>query len=76
MVTLTYILSTGGTFSVDKNLRCTLITRTIIGVAGLVLYTHAIALVPITIVQTLQNLAPFYASIIAYFTIGESMSMF
>ena len=76
LVTFTYILSTGGTFTVEKSQRCTLITRTFIGVAVLVLNTYAIALVPITIVQTTQNMTPFYASLIAYFTIGESMTMF
>ena len=71
-----FSLCTGKGFIVAKELRGALITRSVIGLIGLTAFTFGAVLIPITVLVTVGNLAPFFASLMAYLLIGEGMSVF
>lgn len=75
IASLAYSLITGQGYSVPKELRCSLVIRSVVGIVGLLCFTLAATLVPITIQMTVGNLAPFFASIMAFFYANEKMSM-
>ena len=52
-----------------------MVTLSIVGLCGLISMTFGTVLVPITVQVTLGNLTPFFASVMAYLAIGESMSV-
>lgn len=76
LVSSTHSLCAGKNFIVHPELRKPLIIRSVIGLAGLVSTSIGAILVPITVQLTLGNLAPFLASLIAFFANGEKMSCF
>lgn len=71
-----YALVTGRGFKVTAELRKALATRSVVGLIGLTSFTLGAALVPISVQLTVGNMAPFFASIMAYLVIGEKMSLF
>ena len=50
--------------------------RSLIGLCGLISLTLGAVLVPITVLLTVGNLAPFFASTFAFVAHGEKMSVF
>lgn len=60
----------------QRELRLSLVVRSIVGCIGLTVFSFGAVLVPITIQLTVGNLAPFFAGLLAFCMIGESMSRF
>ena len=67
---------TGKSFNIEKDLRWTLFFRALAGFIALVSLTLGAALIPISVQLTVGNMAPFFASLFAFMTIGEKMSTF
>jgi len=66
-------LATSQSFSVQPNMRCMLLTRSLLGVFGNTVMTFAIALVPLIYQQTIGATVPFWAAILGFCMIGETI---
>ena len=69
-----YVCATGKGFYIEKHLRGALITRSVIGLIGLTAFTLGAVLAPLSVQLSVGNMAPFFASIVAYLTVGEQMA--
>jgi drug/metabolite transporter (DMT)-like permease len=75
-VTASVVLIRGINLKVDKELRAPLFMRSVIGCIGLTALSFGAVLVPITVQMTIGNLAPFFASLLAFFLVGERITKF
>ena len=75
-VSTTIVLFRGMNLKVDKELRAPLFIRSAIGCIGLTSLSFGAVLVPITVQMTIGNLGPFFASLLAFFLVGERITRF
>ena len=68
---LTVMLFTRTEFSVAKDIRCTMASRSSIAILGNTSMTVGTALVPLVYVKTINATVPFWASLASYVLIGE-----
>ena len=63
-------------FYIEKSDRCALFLRCVLDLCGYVGTVFGLPLVPLIVMSTIFQTAPFWASILGYFVIGETISRF
>ena len=70
------IVATGQSFHVQRRDRCPMILRCVIDLCGYIGIIFGVPMVPLIVMSTIFQTAPFWASILGYFVLGETISCF
>ena len=63
-------------FHIEKSDRCALFLRCVLDLTSYIGIVFGLPLVPLIVMSTIFQTAPFWASILGYFVIGETISCF
>ena len=74
VASLLWTKAVGQTLHIPKEQRGRLALRSVTGTVGAISITYGVKMIPLVIVQTLSNLTPFWASLFAWWAIGEKMT--
>ena len=66
----------GASFYVQPDMRKPLFIRAAIGTIGFTCITFGVAMLPLLVQNTILNTAPFWASLIGFFALGERLLCF
>lgn len=72
---LTLMICLGVTFHIEKSDRCLLFVRSCIGTIGFTCFAIGVSLIPLLIQNTIINTAPFWASILGWAFLSESLTL-
>ena len=71
---LALMICLGVTFHIEKNDRCLLFVRSCTGTVGFTCFAIGVSLIPLLIQNTIINTAPFWASILGWAFLNESLT--
>ena len=63
-------------FFIQKQDRCVLAVRSLMGMIGFTAITFGVAMIPLLVQNTIFNTAPFWASLLGWIFLGEAITRF